>query len=484
MAVVVFIAFQTVRRSRNENNTFMQRMRMFRPESRQEMRIGSNVIIQPLQPQRTEQISNIIQPQRTEQISNIIQPLQPQRTEQISNITQPLQPQRTEQISNITQPLQPSTPPPSTPPPSTPPPPPPPTPPPPTPPAPAPPAPITAPVPTPPPIAPVPAPIPETSLYPFRTHTFTNAGVEGPIGPTLAQIRTAYVGIPWAERFISMNGNDGIQLWTVPKTGVYTIRAEGSCSHDRGNNFIYGRGRVIQTNIALQRGNIIRILIGQRGTEQSRRSRIFPGIWPLVSGSAGGGGGGTFVTDELFEPIIIAGGGGGIFNFGWVTINDNNRHFFSHSNAQIGNRGGSGSAFGIGIAGNNMVESTGGFYSGGGGGFYRNGGNNVDTGWNSLKSTGGLAFINGGTGGNFNNSTYAHGGFGGGGAGGMHRDIIRNITHQSGGGGGGYAGGGGGGINFNNGGMGGGGGSYSREQMIDNGATNMDNGRVIITFVR
>ena len=130
-----------------------------------------------------------------------------------------------------------------------------------------------------------------------------------------------------------MNGNDGIQLWTVPKTGVYTIRAEGACSHDRGNNFIFGRGRVIQTNITLQRGNIIRILVGQRGTEQSRRHRIIPNISPRVSGSAGGGGGGTFVTDEQFEPIIVAGGGGGFFFPGMVTIDDNTRGFFLHSNA-------------------------------------------------------------------------------------------------------------------------------------------------------
>jgi hypothetical protein len=177
-------------------------MGMFRPESRQEMRIGSNVIIQP---QRTEQISNIIQPsqtQRIEQISNIIQSLQPQRTEQISNIIQPLQPQRTEQMSNIISKETISTP--SAPP--------------------APPAPI---VPVPAPIVPVPPP-PETSLYPFTAHTFTNAGSDGAqtrrgvSGPTLAQIRSAYSAISWAERFINMNGNDGIQLWTVPRTGVYT----------------------------------------------------------------------------------------------------------------------------------------------------------------------------------------------------------------------------------------------------------------------
>jgi hypothetical protein len=461
MAVIAFIAFQAISRSRNANNTFTQQMSMFRPEVRPEMKIGSSIITQPIQP---------TQPQRTEQLkNNILVNIIPKETKSVppATVPLPLVPPTTVPVPLV---------PPTT--------------------APVPlvppttvPLPLAPPTTVPLPLVPPPAPIPETSLYPFTTHTFTNADVEGPRGPTLAQIRTAYSAIPWAERFINMNGNDGIQLWTVPKTGVYTIRAVGSCSHDRGNNFMFGLGRDIRTNITLQRGDIIRILVGQRGTEQSRRIRRFEGTWPLVTGSAGGGGGGTFVADKYFEPIIVAGGGGGWFNMGRMDINDSNRNFFLLANAQMVSRGsGENTNFntGAGRAGTSgTVESNGGLYSGGGGGYYRDGGNNTWAGRvGTPQSTGGLAFINGGTGGNFNNSTYAHGGFGGGGAGGIYHDTVRNITHQSGGGGGGYSGGGGGGTNVNHGGMGGGGGSYSINEIVDNGATNTGPGRVIITFVR
>ena len=437
IAVVVFIAFQSTTRSRNATNTFMQRMRMFRPNVRQEMRIENNFIILPSHTQRTEQISNIIlpsQPQRTEQISNII----PKET--ISVTPAP-----------ITAPLTPA---PSAP----------------------------TPVPTPPPPTPVPTPppTPETSLYPFTTHTFTNAGGggyvrEGISGPTLEQIRTEYSAIPWAERFINMNGNNGIQLWTVPKTGVYTIRAVGAGSHDQGNNFIDGRGRDIQTNVTLQRGNIIRILIGQHGGN---------------SGESTGGGGGTFVTTNNNEPIIVAGGGGGIGGIvptGIIsninsnansTNNSNNGSFYNGIDGLRGLRGIDGIR---GIGGQSGNGGHGDINGAGGGGFFRNG--------DTMGSIGvGRSFISGGfggTGGLIIFGSPANGGFGGGGGGdtpdGFHfRQTGIHSGAGGGGGGGGYSGGGGGGR----GGSGGGGGSYSREPMIDNGATNIGHGRVIITFVK
>jgi hypothetical protein len=386
VAIVAFIAFQAISRSRNANNTFMQQMRMFRPKLQQEMRTDSNIIT--LQPE--------------------IIMLYP----------------KIEQIA-----------------------------------------------PAPPPIAPI-APAPSTiapiapSLYSFTTHTFTNAGAVGQRGPTLAQIRTAYSAIPWAEKFINMNGNDGIQLWTVPKTGIYTIRALGSCSHSRAN-INNGRGRDIQTNVTLQRGNIIRILVGQRGQSNNEST---------------GGGGGTFVVSKDYEPIIIAGGGGGVID----SININNfdilreRNIRNNVNSNAGSttngNNGEGNEDNGGKDGNGGGGSDGG---GGGGGFYRNGVYNQNI-------TGGISFINGGIGGlggpsGANWVIPANGGFGGGGGGDAIAFDPRIQTNGQGGicgGGGGYSGGGGG-----RGGSGGGGGSYSREQMIDNGATNADNGRVIITFV-
>ena len=88
------------------------------------------------------------------------------------------------------------------------------------------------------------------------------------------------------------------------------------------------------------------------------------------------------------------------------------------------------------------------------------------------------SFKNGGIGGDISAMggvpLHREGGFGGGGAG-----VAVSDTGGSGGGGG-YSGGGGGDWS----GAGGGGGSFSREPGIDNGATNISHGKVIITFVR
>jgi hypothetical protein len=382
MAVIAFIAFQAISRSRNANNTFTQQMSMFRPEVRPEMKIGSSIITQP------------------QTLNNILVNIIPKETKS---------------------------------------------------------------VPTPVPLV----PIPETSLYPFTTHTFTNADVEGIRGPTLQLIRRIYARqrIPWAERFINMNNNDGIQLWTVPQTGVYTIRAVGAGSHNI-SSIPYGRGRDIQTNVTLQRGNIIRILVGQHGMTSRE----------VINGRVSmGGGGGTFVASENNQPIIVAGGGGGIDP---INIENNILNIISNANStNNGNgrtiRNQSERIWGIG--GKNGNGGAGDNFGAGGGGFYTNG-------ENYLRNMGepGVSFINGGFGGNGGPTTFRSpfGGFGGGGGG---------SGYSGGGGGGGYSGGGGSGARDREssvGGGGGGGGSFSREPMVDNGATNIGHGRVIITFVR
>ena len=52
-----------------------------------------------------------------------------------------------------------------------------------------------------------------TELYTFTTHTFTNAGVTGSAGPTLAQCKTAYSASSWTQNssFFNMTVN-GIQI--------------------------------------------------------------------------------------------------------------------------------------------------------------------------------------------------------------------------------------------------------------------------------
>jgi len=287
----------------------------------------------------------------------------------------------------------------------------------------------------------------DKSLYKFESHTFTSANKSGPNGPTIYELRNAYAGTNWAqnEKFFNMNVQ-GIQRWTVPVTGKYTIRAVGASG---ANPRSYCRGRDVQLSTTLKKGEVLQILVGQQGI--------------MTPYSNGGAGGGTFVVRDFQTPIIIAGGGGGIAN-----------QEFPNSNAVLsrwGNKGGNGDCD---YCGNGGYDGNGGqaatWYSSGGGGLISNGTNND-------QAKGGLSFINGGTGGlplacSVDNCVgCGSGGFGGGGA---------STCGGGAGGGGGYSGGGGGATPYWA--SGGGGGSYGISDLTDFGATNTGNGRVTITL--
>jgi hypothetical protein len=280
-----------------------------------------------------------------------------------------------------------------------------------------------------------------TSLYKFTTHTFTNAGATGRTGPTLDAVRTVYTntGATWANSYLNMTNDNGIQLWTVPISGNYTIRAKGAAGLDtRG-----GKGRDIQLTTSLVKGEIIQILVGQQGT---------------AAGNFSSGGGGTFVVRGTDTPIIVAGGGGGR---GDLMAYPGQEPF---SDADIGVAGNTTPSgwYGGGRHINKPIGGGGdGEQQGGGGGFNIN---------NAPGTKGGVSFTSGGFGGEGTNN----GGFGGGGA---------DMNFSGGGGGGGYSGGGGGGTAVGNNLGGGGGGSYGIVELTDYGATNVGDGSVIITKI-
>ena len=283
-------------------------------------------------------------------------------------------------------------------------------------------------------------------LYAFTAHTFTNAGATGRTGPTLSTVRTTYTnaGATWATSYLNMTSDNGIQLWTVPVTGNYTIRAVGA-GGGGAEVTSFGRGRNIQTTTTLIKGEVIRILVGQKGTHGD--SYV---VSPAYN--QGTGGGGTFVVRGTQTPIIVAGGGGGT---GYSSRN------FVNNNANLGTSGFNSDQANGGTNGQGGVGSS----DGGGGGMFGNGGGN--------GSEGGLSFINGGSGGIGDTGSSINGGFGGGGGG--------NI-YDGGGGGGGYSGGGGGGGGAASRG-GGGGGSFGIATLTDNGTNNTEHGSVTITLL-
>jgi hypothetical protein len=226
-----------------------------------------------------------------------------------------------------------------------------------------------------------------SSLYQFTSHQFTNAGVVGANGPTLAQCRTAYTSASWTQNnsFFNMT-TQGIQLWTVPETGLYSIQIAGAAA-GTGNNSNFGFGAYMAGTFSLEVGTILKIMVGQRGTNNPDTAQ------------AGAGGGGTFVSSNLNVPLIVAGGGGGYRAIG-----------IERQNAKTSTGNGNGG------------QNINGTYSGAGGGFNTNG-----------SGTGaGAAFINNGVGGSASGKVLP-GGFGGGGA--------ANTGNADGGGGGGYQGG-------------------------------------------
>ena len=268
-------------------------------------------------------------------------------------------------------------------------------------------------------------PYPETTtirpyLYEFKTHTFTNAGAEGSIGPTLEQVRSAYKNITWTNQYINMINNNGIQLWTVPQSGYYKINVIGAGG---GGADIFGKGRDVELITYLKMNELIKILVGQKGS--------------IFNNNQGSGGGGTFIFKYDNIPIIVAGGGGGRGS----TNEDLNSNALSSINGNdgAGDNQNTNTLFGKGgNYGNGGINSV---YAGGGGG-------NIGNGNSSINAFGGFSFTNGGIGGK-KNTNNGSGGFGSGGS---------CIDGFGGGGGGGFSGGGGGGKDTELGWLGGGGG--------------------------
>jgi hypothetical protein len=96
---------------------------------------------------------------------------------------------------------------------------------------------------------------------------------------------------------------EGIQQWTVPQSGTYTIDVYGASS-GHNNYGLNGYGAKMSGNFSLNSGDVINILVGQQGDGKFGEDLSY-------ADNGAGGGGGTFVVyyqDD--DPLIIAGGGG------------------------------------------------------------------------------------------------------------------------------------------------------------------------------
>lgn len=262
----------------------------------------------------------------------------------------------------------------------------------------------------------------ENKIYDFSSHTFTTCGFSNKNIPTINSCKSSY-NKSWANEEKNYTVNNGIQIWTVPITGKYSIEAYGAEGGFGAR--IGGAGAIMYGEFDLIKGNKIKILVGQKGIKMSEGAT---------------GGGGSFVVTEDNNPIIIAGGGGG---------GAGNNPYDTGKNAITGTHNsntGSITKGGAFRSGNSNEKGA------GGAGFSGNGFGDSNT-W------GGTSFLNGGS--NGNNTV------GGGGT---------NVSDGAGGGGG-YSGG-----NGNDRGGAYGGGSFNSGENQNNRIGNTGEGKVIITL--
>ncbi|CAJ1074058.1 ALK tyrosine kinase receptor isoform X1 [Xyrichtys novacula] len=242
---------------------------------------------------------------------------------------------------------------------------------------------------------------------------FHTCGAVGPEGPTPTQCFNSYRNSNVNVTVGTSGPYKGIQKWRVLETGTYRITAYGAAGGRSVLDMSRSHGVYITGDFLLRRGELLHILVGQRGEDACPNSKAMLNkicleqSGPMVNktqvkGGAGGGGGATFVfkfNNGVYTPLIIAAGGGG-------------RGYSSHSETQLEQMD----------YDHNQQGRNGKSHASGGGG-----------GWNDTTpvSQGGRPLVLGGQGGQACQKFWqTRGGFGGGGGGCM-----------SGGGGGGYRGG-------------------------------------------
>jgi hypothetical protein len=217
------------------------------------------------------------------------------------------------------------------------------------------------------------------AAYAFTSHTFTTCGQTGVSGPSQATCRSAY-STTWDESDTNFTVTGGIQIWTVPYTGLYRINAYGAAGSGGAGQYgtsTGGNGAQVQGDFSLTEGDKIRILVGQQGSNTGATTG---------DGAAGSGGGGTFVIKGTsgandVDVLVIAAGGNGGNDPGYIST---------------------------------PANGLGGLYTSSGTG---DGANNGGSFRGTAPTYGGASFASGGAGGTYaRGGEYGYGGFGGGGS--------------------------------------------------------------------
>ena len=140
------------------------------------------------------------------------------------------------------------------------------------------------------------------------SHTFTNCGATGRLGPTLDQAKTTYSSATWVNDANAFVVDDGMQIWTVPVDGTYKVTCTGAGG---GKGFTFGGSgnyggspAKIVAYASLNRGDKLRLVVGQRGLDNEAN-------YVCVLNPGSGAGGSTVFNNTTGELLMVAGGGGG-----------------------------------------------------------------------------------------------------------------------------------------------------------------------------
>ena len=130
---------------------------------------------------------------------------------------------------------------------------------------------------------------------------FSTCGAVGASGPGAADCAVHYAGTPLA---LELDVTAGVQRWTVPVEGDYTIEAWGAEGAAAGAGLTGGAGAYASGTVRLLAGEVLLVVVGQRGLGAS-------------SGANGGGGGGGYTGGE---GGYLAGGGGSFVDSGATDV--------------------------------------------------------------------------------------------------------------------------------------------------------------------
>eukprot|EP00798_Chlamydomonas_sp_ICE-L_P000811 gene811-2211_t len=132
-----------------------------------------------------------------------------------------------------------------------------------------------------------------TTLTGGTLMTFTSCGATLRLGPTAANMLSTY----GSSSSVTLGSFRGYQNYTIPLTQSYTITCYGASGGS--GTYLGGNGGVVSATFNLSVGQIIIVIVGQKG-----------GLPSAGVSQEGGGGGGTWVVDSATSNLLICAAGG------------------------------------------------------------------------------------------------------------------------------------------------------------------------------